>query len=226
MRRRTKDLFDDINKIEVIESKDYGWVWEYAKFRFINSNTGVKVVEEKAKSLLNLIFAVAAGYWALFIYLGGRSNKLNGARWYLVVGVLLVLTSAICALVAIWPRDFRLPFRENVAIRFVNRDKSEKGNKAMGRFALGLMTRTDDNERIMNGKSRWTIAGLVLLLGSAVLFSVGFWFLWTDQHSSSRCSRPESRTLSFQAEIQLSLFLCPSLDPLQSSESGPLYDMF
>ena len=48
MRAEVESKANVINNIEICEDRDYGWVWEYAKFRFDQSTSDTNRAQEKA----------------------------------------------------------------------------------------------------------------------------------------------------------------------------------
>lgn len=55
MLKELEDKTNEINKIQIMPGRDYGWVWEYAKFRFNLSITDTSKVQGKASDLLKLV---------------------------------------------------------------------------------------------------------------------------------------------------------------------------
>jgi len=169
-------LVADISAIPLYGDKDYGWVWEYARFRFATSASNVRTAEEKAGWLLKLVLSAIAAAWVLFLYLVTQlslkpSDVLN--HWIFLGGA-FTASAAASALVGLVPKKRLALFREAVAVRFVNEAQAENAKEPMGRFALGLMKCSDRCDRYTVWKSYCVLLGLVLLAIAISLFTVGF----------------------------------------------------
>src|SRR5437763_1860909 len=103
MRRSEQlNLVGDINEIEVPKDKDYGWLWEYSKFRFSQSSSGVKAAEDKAASLLKFTVSLAGALWLVFTYLLREFKPSPAVAFnaWLITGLLLLFGAFTCSILA------------------------------------------------------------------------------------------------------------------------------
>jgi hypothetical protein len=174
MRRSQQErLIKSINAIQVSGDKDYGWLWEYSKFRFSHSISGVKAAEDKATSLLKFTLSLAGVIWLAFTYFmrAGQQTQIAVTPSWLIAGALL-LGAFICAVIALVPSKRLRPFREEVAMRFISENEKDSP-KPLGRFALGLMLCSDYSEGEIKRTSSLVLAGTVFLMLAISLFIFG-----------------------------------------------------
>jgi hypothetical protein len=174
-RKKQQQLIGSINSIQILDDRDYGWLWEYSQFRFSHSSAGIKAAEDKGASLLKFSLSLAGAAWISFTYLVHQLDLIPhvALNCWLITGGVLLLGGFICAVCTLIPSKRLEPFREKAAVRFIN--ENDKGSsKPLGRFALGLMLCSDYSESATTRISYLVIAGTVLLLLAISLFIVGF----------------------------------------------------
>jgi hypothetical protein len=172
---KQQQLIESINSIQILEGRDYGWLWEYSRFRFSHSSAGIKAAEDKGATLLKFTLSLAGAVWIVFTYLVHQLDLIPhvALNCWLIMGAVLLLCGFICAVCTLIPSKRLEPIREKAAVRFIN--ENDKGSsKPLGRFALGLMLCSDYAESATTHISYLVIAGTVLLLLAFSLFIVGF----------------------------------------------------
>ena len=157
--------------------RDYGWVWEYAKFRFNQSVSDTNRVQEKANGLFKLVIYGFAAFWALFLYFFKEEGLPVAMAFnhYIKLGLVGLCLSAGVCIYCLLPVRKLLPYGEEVAIRFIN-ENPQASPQAQGRFGLGLKLCSDFQEQAATRKLEWLLAGFILLAVSLGLLFSGFYF--------------------------------------------------
>src|SRR5882724_11107049 len=108
-------LIENVNAIEVSKDKDYGWLWEYSKFRFSQSASSVKAAEDKAASLLKFTLSLAGALWLVFTYLLREFRPTLEVAFnpWLITGLLLLFGALTCSVFALIPTKRLRPLRES-----------------------------------------------------------------------------------------------------------------
>jgi hypothetical protein len=168
----------EINSIQIRSDRDYGWVWEYAQFRFNQSISDLRRTEDKASTLIKYVISVFGLFWVLFVYFGkgGSLTLENTFNYRIVFGLVCLLLSAAFATYCLLPVRTILPHGEEVAIRFIN-ENPEASHRPQGRFGLGLKLCSDFQEQAATRKSWCVLMGFVFLAASLGLLFSGF-YLW------------------------------------------------
>jgi len=171
---------NEINNIEIMSGRDYGWVWEYAKFRFGLSVSDTSKAQERASDLLKLTFYGFAAFWALFLYFFKERNLPLSVtfNFFIIFGLSgFCLVAGLC-IYCLLPARKLLPYGEEVAIRFINQ-VPEHSPEAQTRFSLGLKMCSDFQEQAAARKSKFILAAFIFLAVSAGLLFAGFcsWML-------------------------------------------------
>lgn len=203
-------LIGSVNAIEVPKDKDYGWLWEYSRFRFSQSASSVKAAEEKAASLLTFTLSLAGALWLVFTYLirEFRPTLEVAFNWRLIIGLLLLFGAFACSVIALIPTKRLRPLRESTAMRFI-RDNEKDSSRPLGRFALGLMMCSDLSDAAITRTSYLVIAGTGLLMLAICMFIVGFYSYQTQsprldhRYQTSYCryqSEEESQAVVVSAD--------------------------
>jgi hypothetical protein len=174
-------LIESVNAIEVSEGKDYGWLWEYSKFRFSQSSSSVKAAEDKAASLLKFTLSLSGALWLVFTYLLREFKPAPEVAFnpWLISGLLLLFGAFACSVFALIPTKRLRPFREQIAMRFI-RDNEKDSSRPLGRFALGLMMCSDFHDRAITRTSYLVIWGTGMLMLAICTFIVGFYSYQTQ----------------------------------------------
>jgi len=176
---------NEINSIQIMPDRDYGWVWEYAKFRFGLSISDTNKVQDRASSLLKLVFYGFAAFWALFLYFF-KERELPLATAFnhrIVFGLAGLCIAASLCIYCLLPVRKLLPYGEEVAIRFINQ-LPERSPEAQARFGLGLKLCSDFQECSASHKAKVILAAFISLAVSAALLFAGFysWMLLAQSY--------------------------------------------
>jgi hypothetical protein len=180
-----QNLVDGINAIEVPKDRDYGWLWEYSKFRYSQSISSVKASEDKASSLLKFTLSLAGALWLVFTYLSRESKADLTPNGWIIAGLVALTLAFACPVLALLPKKRLRPFREQTAMRFI-RDNEKDSSRPQGRFVLGLMMCSDFSDKAITRTSYLVVAGTALTIISIALFIYGFSFYRFPSPTSDR----------------------------------------
>jgi hypothetical protein len=176
MRKKVKEKANEINEIQILDGRDYRWVWDYAQFRFSQTSSDVYKAEEKAGSLLKFVIYGFGAFWALFVYFIAEHHITPAAAFngHIVLGLLCLCVSAALGIYCLVPTRKLLLYGEEVAIRFINACEGTSP-EAQGRFGLGLKLCSDFQEQAATRKSLCVLFGFIFLVASFGLLFSGFY---------------------------------------------------
>lgn len=190
----TKAWYEKMNAFDPVEGRRYGWILDYAKFRFEWVFDKTRYVEEKGQGLLKLIVTLSAGAWALLSFLRSTGKPLEPACEILgLAGLAFLLASGYCALKISTPADHVYPRGEDRAIDYANCFAEQEG--AMGRFSLLLGDSTEQEMFVTSEKVRWLTRGLRLAYLAACFFTLGLFVQAGSENGMVR--RSSGRSISF-----------------------------
>jgi hypothetical protein len=167
---------NEINMMQILSDRDYGWVWEYSKFRFNQTMSDVNRAEEKAGSLLKFVIYGFGAFWALFAYFvtGHHLTTTAVFNCRIVLGLVGLCVSAALGIYCLLPVKKLLLYGEEVAIRFIN-EQPEGSLRPLCKFGLCLKLCSDFQEQAATRKSRCVLAGFIFLAVSLGLLFSGFY---------------------------------------------------
>ena len=182
MPKDVESSIEEINAIPILNDRDYGWVWEYALFRFNHSVSDMNRADEKANSLIKFAISGLGAFWALLVYFIKESSLPPAGAFNLciVLGLACLFLSGASCICCLLPVKRLLPCGEELAIQFIN-ENPESSRRPQGRFELGLKACSDFQERAATEKSWWVLTGFILLMVSFALLSFGVYswmLLW------------------------------------------------
>jgi hypothetical protein len=163
----TKEWYGKAQRFVPVEGINYGWVWDYAKFRFEWACGNGRYVEDKAMSLFKFLLTIVAFIGASISFLVAQHVTLTSASY--VCGLLTVGTlalAAVCLLKTFDPADHLYPVEEEAALLCSSNAKED------GRANMSLaMTASIEFERTsISGKAKWLKWGLGMACTSIILF--------------------------------------------------------
>ncbi len=175
------DLEEEISKVQEAaaefegeKEKSYGWVLDYAFWRYERLNHVEERAEEKALHILQLEIAFLTGAWAIGHWLTTNGYQFDSiARILLTVGFASMAASLLFALGVVHPINRLAPNTEELAAKVVFWEETEDMAKA--KFALILSAAVQTTllaanlraTRVQRAIVYGTIAAVLIILGLA-----------------------------------------------------------
>jgi hypothetical protein len=155
--------------------RDYGWVWDYSKFRLQLACGNQRYIEEKVITAFKLLLVILAGYGTVFSYFVSQKVILSVPSYLCGIGSVIVL---IVAAVLMWhgfnPLDHLYPIKEEAALVCIDDHNSDQDCRA--NMSLAMTASIEVERRAIDEKAKWLKRGCVTLGVSVLLFTFAICF--------------------------------------------------
>lgn len=145
---------------------NYGWVFEYAKFRLQFAYGHARYMDEKAMSLLKLVLGVSAAISAISGLVGLKFDAIG--EIFVGLGILALIVSGIYCLRAFNPTERFYPLGEDVALRFMDSASSE--GEALAGFSLATADSTEHENQVVSTKGYFILWGVRFVFAAISFF--------------------------------------------------------
>ena len=147
----------------------YGWVWDYAKFRFEWACEKSRYIDEKSITVLKLLLALCSGIGAVLAFLISNRIQLQWPTYaFSLIAIVCLCLSGRRALRAFRPENHLYPINEEAALEYT--DRNEVDADPMGNISLTLSASTEFERETTERKSRCLQRAIVYASWSIVLF--------------------------------------------------------
>jgi hypothetical protein len=171
----TKKWFDKANLHSPVPGREYEWVWDYAQMRFATAEQARRQVEDKSLMTLKFASIIAAGAWAVFVFVGSRGDGFSFCvKVFASIACLCLVAAALLAVLAFAPGQHVLPIDEEAALECVETLPTK--DEAIGKFCMGLTASTERENELVSKKGLLLCWALGALVGSVVCFSLSLLF--------------------------------------------------
>jgi len=173
----TEQWFSKANAYKPKEGTDYGWVWDYAKFRFAWAADRARGVDNKALEFIKLIAIAFAGFWPTIKLLSPASP--HHPRVTLIFIVLSYAFLALAGAFALWsyfPKKRMVPVTEEAAL--VCADNYKNSAEAVAKFCQTLSASTEFQLDIATRYGRFLKWSVLFLLLAFICLTFSFLEAW------------------------------------------------
>lgn len=168
---QVKFWFNKTNEYIPTKGRDYGWVWEYAQFRFSIASSARATIEAKSLEVLKFVSVIAAGAWAVFEFATAKGRAAGWpARDSLLLASIFLLLAGGLALAAFGPAEHIWPVQEDKALGFADMYLDEREAKA--KISLALAASSAHEVDLVSKKGKRLRCALISLILAALFFII------------------------------------------------------